>query len=127
MTAEQFWKDDPQLFVSFRTFYINKKEREANEIDYKCWLQGLYIHDGNTKISATLKQFLGNLIAAIFKKTKDNREIEKYPSKPYTIQEKEKREKAQSESKKSKYEKYESDLYYFSTLKKRYLETLKNK
>lgn len=46
MSAEEFWKDDPQLFVSYRTSFINKKKREMEENDYKCWLQGLYIHDG---------------------------------------------------------------------------------
>ena len=28
MSAEEFWKDDPQLFVSYRTSFINKKKRE---------------------------------------------------------------------------------------------------
>ena len=37
MSAEEFWKDDPQLFVSYRTSFINKKKREKDEIDYKCW------------------------------------------------------------------------------------------
>lgn len=127
MTAEQFWKDDPQLFASYRTFYINKKEKDSYELDYKCWLQGLYNYDGNTKTSASLKQFLGNLVAALFKKSKDSREIDKYPSKPYTIQEKEKQEEEKKKQQISKYEQYESDLYYFGTLKQRYLETLKNK
>ena len=97
MTSEEFWKDDPQLFVSYRTSFVNKKIREREENDYKCWLQGLYIHDGNGKLFTSLKQFIGNLIAGMFKGNKDNTKIDTYPSRPYTelakLQQKEKKEK----------------------------------
>ena len=76
MSAEQFWKDDPQLFVSYRTSFINKKKREMEEMDYKCWLQGLYIHDGNGKLFSSLKQFIGNTVASMFKGKKDNKQRE---------------------------------------------------
>ena len=86
MSAEEFWKDDPQLFVSYRTSFINKKKREAEEEDYKCWLQGLYIHDGNGKLVSSLKQLLINM----FSSNKDRTKIDQYPMKPYHLIEKEK-------------------------------------
>ena len=126
MSAEEFWKDDPQLFVSYRTSFINKKQREMEEIDYKCWLQGLYTHDGNSKLLSSFKQFIGNILS----KHKDNTKIETYPKKPYTELEKEKREseKKQQETKETKYENYQSSLIYFGTMKQRYLDKIsKNK
>lgn len=127
MTAEEFWKDDPQLFVSYRTYFINKKKNEMEEFDYKCWLQGLYIHDGNGKLFASLKQFIGNMIAGIFKGQKDNSKIETYPSKPYIELEKDKKIQKQKEAKNQKYEDYENSLIYYGTLKKQYLNRLKKK
>ena len=73
MSAEEFWKDDPQLFVSYRTSFINKKQRELEELDYKCWLQGLYIHDGNGKLFSSLKQLISNIVASFSKSKKDNK------------------------------------------------------
>ena len=35
MSADEFWKDDPQLFVSYRTSFINKKKREREEMEKK--------------------------------------------------------------------------------------------
>lgn len=121
MSADEFWKDDPQLFVSYRTSFINKKQREMEELDYKSWLQGLYIHDGNGKLNVSLKQFLGNM----FSKSPDRTKIDSYPSKPYTEQEKEK--KREEEKKNKQYEEYQSSLVYFGSLKQRYLEKLKQK
>ena len=127
MTSEEFWKDDPQLFVSYRTSFVNKKIREREENDYKCWLQGLYIHDGNGKLFTSLKQFIGNLIAGMFKGNKDNTKIDTYPSRPYTelakLQQKEKKEK----QKNSKYEEFENSLIYYGTLKQQYIDKLSNK
>lgn len=121
MSADEFWKDDPQLFVSYRTSFINKKKREMEELDYKCWLQGLYIHDGNGKINGSLKQFIGNM----FSKTPNRQKIESYPLKPYT--ELELQKKKEKEKKEEKYEEYQSSLVYFGSLKQRYLENLKQK
>lgn len=121
MSADEFWKDDPQLFVSYRTSFINKKQREVEEFDYKCWLQGLYIHDGNGKLNSSLKQFIGNMVS----KTPDITKIEPYPSKPYLEEEKEKK---QEQSKKEKqYEEYQSSLVYYGSIKQQYLEKLKQK
>ena len=121
MSADEFWKDDPQLFVSYRTSFINKKKREMEELDYRCWLQGLYIHDGNGKLNMSLKQMLGNM----FSKTPNLTPIEPYPSKPYTEQEKE--IKKEQDKKEKQYEEYQSSLVYFGSLKQRYLEQLKQK
>lgn len=45
MTEKEFWRDDPNLFSSYRTFYINKFKRQ-NEIDNNnAWLFGLYTHN----------------------------------------------------------------------------------
>ena len=127
MSAEEFWKDDPQLFVSYRTSFINKKKREMEEFDYKCWLQGLYIHDGNGKLLSSLKQFIGNMVS----KRKDTKKIPTYPIKPYIELEKEERKKQIEEKKKKEkndnYDNYQSSLIYFGTMKQRYLEKLQKK
>ena len=121
MSADEFWKDDPQLFVSYRTSFINKKQREMEELDYKCWLQGLYIHDGNGKLNMSLKQMIGNM----FSKTPNASKIDPYPSKPYTEQDKEK--KKEEEQKNKQYEDYQSSLVYYGSIKQRYLEKIKQK
>ena len=127
MSAEQFWKDDPQLFVSYRTSFINKKKREMEEMDYKCWLQGLYIHDGNGKLFSSLKQFIGNTVASMFKGKKDNKQIESYPKKPYMELEKERRKEEIEKKKKQNYQDFYNSLIYFGTMKQRYLDNLKKK
>ena len=127
MSAEEFWKDDPQLFVSYRTSFINKKKREMEEIDYKSWLQGLYIHDGNGKLMASLKQFLTNILASLSGKPKDTKEIPTYAKKPYTELEKEKQKQDEEQTKKDRYKEYENSLVYFGTLKQQYIDRLKNK
>lgn len=127
MSAEQFWKDDPQLFVSYRTSFINKKKREMEEMDYKCWLQGLYIHDGNGKLFSSLKQFIGNTVASMFKGKKDNKQIESYPKKPYMELEKERRKEEIEKKKKQNYQDFHNSLIYFGTMKQRYLDNLKKK
>ena len=127
MSAEEFWKDDPQLFVSYRTSFINKKKREMEELDYKCWLQGLYIHDGNGKLFNSLKQFLHNIVASMFKGSKDNSKIEPYPSKPYYELEKENQLNKKLQEKKLKYKEFEDSLVYFGTLKQQYINKIKKK
>ena len=127
MSAEQFWKDDPQLFVSYRTSFLNKKKREMEELDYKCWLQGLYIHDGNGKLFSSLKQYLGNLVASMFKGRKDTTKIDTYPKKPYTELQKDKEQEEIEKKKKQSCEQFRQDFIYFGTMKQRYLETLKKK
>lgn len=123
MSAEEFWKDDPQLFVSYRTSFINKKKREIEEADYKSWLQGLYIHDGNGKLTLSLKQFIGNMMS----KTKDNTEIGTYPSEPYNIKNNKNNNQNNNEIKETKkQEEYRNSLLYYGTIKARYLEKMKS-
>jgi len=130
MSAEEFWKDDPQLFNSYRISFIKRKEREMEEEDYKSWLQGLYIYDGNGKLFATLRQFISNTLASMFKGKKDNTKIDVYPSKPYFELKKEeeaKKKKEQEEKERNKkYENFENSLKYYGAMKQRYLEKLKN-
>lgn len=123
MSAEEFWKDDPQLFVSYRTSFINKKKRELEETDYKCWLNGLYTHDGNGKLFSSLKQFISNMLS----KTKDRNKIDTYPNKPYSELEKDKTKEEINKKKENNYNEFQNSLSYFGTMKQRYLESLKNK
>ena len=129
MSAEEFWKDDPQLFNSYRISFINKKEREMGEEDYKSWLRGLYVYDGNSKLFATLRQFITNTLAGMFKGQKDNTKIETYPSKPYfeLKKEKEKKEQMQELEKNEKYKNFENSLIYYGTMKQRYLKKMESK
>ena len=127
MSADEFWKDDPQLFVSYRTSFLNKKQREIEEWDYKCWLQGLYNHNGNGILFNSLKQFINNIIAGMFKGKKDTTKIDAYPSKPYNELEKEQNKQKKEEERKNKYKEYENSLIYYGTMKKRYLEELQKK
>ena len=126
MSAEEFWKDDPQLFVSYKTAFISKKKRELEESDYKSWLLGLYIHDGNSRLFAGLKQFIGNMVS----RHKDTTKMGTYPTKPYFELEKEKNiEKEQTKkeetSREIKYKNYENSLVYYGTMKQRYLDNIK--
>lgn len=127
MSADEFWKDDPQLFVSYRTSFLNKKQREMEELDYKCWLEGLYIHDGNGKLFASLKQFLGNIVAGFTKGQKNHTQIDTYPKKPYGELKKDSELKEKENKKKMEYDKFQEDFAYFGSIKQRYLEHLKNK
>ena len=128
MSADEFWKDDPQLFVSYRTSFLQKKQRELEEEDYKSWLRGLYVHNGNGLLFASLKQFISNTVASLFKGSKDNKKLDTYPVKPYSELEKDKNKERIEMAKEEKYKKFESDLVYFGTLKKQYLDKLtKNK
>lgn len=127
MSADEFWKDDPQLFVSYRTSFINKKKREKEEEDYKSWLNGLYTHHGNGLLILSLKQFLSNLVASFVKGKKDNTPIDTYPEKPYSELAKEEETKKIKEKKENKYKEYENSLVYFGTMKQRYLDKIKNK
>ena len=44
MSSTEFWEDDPQLYWSYRTFYL--KQREVEELDrkYNSWLLGSINH-----------------------------------------------------------------------------------
>lgn len=124
MSAEEFWKDDPQLFVSYRTSFINKKKREMEELDYKCWLQGLYNYDGSNKLMGSLQKLLINILRSFSKKPMDKTEIGTYPKKPYIELEKEKREK---KNKNISYTQYQESIMYQGSLKQIYLKRLEEK
>ena len=121
MSAEEFWKDDPQLFVSYRTSFVNKKKKEIQEMDYKSWLNGLYVHEGNGKLLCALKQFITNMLS----KTKDRTKIDSYPKKPLLELEKDKKKEQNIKQLQHKY--FESNLAYIATMKQRYLDKLTNK
>lgn len=127
MSAEEFWKDDPQLFYSYRTSFINRKKREMEEEDYKSWLRGLYIHNGNGLLFSSLKQFLGNVVAGFCKGKKDNAKLDTYPAKPYSELQKDKEKEKIENVKEEKYKKFENDLVYYGTLKQQYIERMKKK
>lgn len=120
MSANEFWKDDPQLFVSYRTSFFNKKKRELEEWDYKSWSIGLYNYDGNSKLNALLRQQLGNMFAKVPNKEK----IDGYTPKPYSEIEKEKNNKEQVDN---KYQTYQNSIIYFGSIKKVYTDKLLNK
>ena len=42
MSSKEFWEDDPQLYWSYRTFYLKKLQAETEMINYKGWLYGSY-------------------------------------------------------------------------------------
>lgn len=122
MSSEEFWKDDPQLFVSYRTSFINKKKREMEEVDFKCWLVGLYIYDGNNKINASLKQLLINM----FSDKKNKEPIESYPTEPFFYKQeqknKQKEEDKEQLERQKRFEEYQNSLNYYGSLKQRYLD-----
>ena len=69
MSSKEFWEEDPQLYWSYRTFYLKKMQLEAEELNYKSWLYGSYSH---LAVSIALNN--------AFSKKKL-----KYPEKPYGL------------------------------------------
>ena len=120
MSADEFWKDDPQLFVSYRTSFVNKQKRRSEEMDYECWLQGLYVYDGNSKLTASLRQTISNIMA----KQPSHDKIDTYTKKPYSEIEKEKKLKKEE---KRDYKNYQSSLIYYGSLKQIYLDKMLKK
>lgn len=77
MTSEEFWRDDPKLFSSYQSAYLNKTKRENEKINYSNWLQGLYNYDGFEK---SLVDFGYGFLAG-----KKNPNKETYPNQPYDL------------------------------------------
>ena len=73
MTEKEFWEDDPQLYWSYQTFYLKKKEMEIEENNYNAWLQGIYV------LSA-----LNQSLSGVFGKGKGTKI---YPEKPLNFNE----------------------------------------
>ena len=69
MSSKEFWEDDPQLYWSYRTFYLKKMQSEIEMINYKGWSYGSY-------------DFLAVSIALnnAFSKNKET-----YPEKPFDL------------------------------------------
>lgn len=123
MSSDEFWRGDPQLFVSYRTSFLNKKKREKEELDYKCWLQGLYNYDGNGRIIKSLKQLISNIVASFTKSPKDMQKIESYPKLPYSQLYKQKEE----EKEKNTYDNYKNSLIVQGSIKQIYLNKMMKK
>lgn len=104
MTSEEFWKDDPRLFSSYQTAYINDKKREIEERNYSNWLQGMYIYDGLTK---SLTSFGYGFLAG-----KRNPNDSSYPNKPYDLSGKTKLDK-----KKEKAKENQANLNFWARIK----------
>ena len=86
MSSKEFWEEDPQLYWSYRTFYLKKLQEETETIDYKNWLNGSYNY---LAVSIALNN--------AFSKKK-----EKFPEKPFSAKEKNKNTKLQAELEKEK-------------------------
>jgi len=108
MTSEEFWKDDPKLFSSYRKAYVEKTKREYSLINYSNWLQGLYIYDGFKK---GLTDFGFSFIAG-----KQNPKRETYPSEPYDLFGD--KENEQLKKKKIEQKKNQQNLVFWATIKK---------
>lgn len=83
MSSKEFWEDDPQLYWSYRTFYLKKMQQEAETINYKSWLNGSY---SNLAVSIALNN--------AFSKKK----VE-YPKEPYTSKKQKNKQKTKLEKK----------------------------
>ena len=40
MSSKEFWEDDPQLYWSYRTFYLKQREVANEDLKYETWLKG---------------------------------------------------------------------------------------
>lgn len=76
MTSSEFWEEEPQLYWSYRIFYMQKQERDMEQADYVSWLEGMY---NNIAVSVSLGNAFGKQKA-------------KYVDKPATMQQKKKEE-----------------------------------
>lgn len=122
MTSEEFWKNDPELFNVFRTSFISKQKRQAEYDNYKCWLNGLYIHDGETVLNERLIISISKMLGDKKSSTSDRT----YPVEPYNF-DKEKKEKKKEVLKEKQNRDYHNSLLYFGRAKQRYLEELQKK
>ena len=72
MSSQEFWEDDPQLYWSYRTFYLKKLEEEAETTNYVAWLNGSY----------------NCLAVSIALNNGFNKQKAEYPTKPFGREEK---------------------------------------
>ena len=83
MSSEEFWEDDPQLYWAYRTFYLKKLEEQEMQIDYQCWLNGLYVFNA-----------FSNVLGGMF--DKDKTKEYKYIEKPITMSKYEQEQKSKN-------------------------------
>ena len=121
MTSDEFWKDDPNLFASYRTFYINKKKNEYKEHNYKSWLNGLYIHDGNSILTQKLYKGIARLLGS--KPQSDKRS---YPTRPYELYKNEEIDNVKND-KENQQKEYFNSMNYYASLKKKFIEKIKER
>lgn len=75
MSSREFWEEDPQLYWAYRTFYLQKIKNEAEELNYKSWLEGSYTYLAvsialNNAFSKNKKEYPKELLGATKEKTK---------------------------------------------------------
>ncbi len=118
MSSEEFWKDDPQLFVSYRQAFMNKKKNEIEETNYKSWLQGLYIHEGNEVTRNRLSYDISRILGA-----KGQKPTATYLKRPIDLSDKETKdiEKEKEIKEKEYFRKYN----YFATMKQNFMNKIK--
>ena len=44
MSADEFWKQDPELFWAYRFSYYERRKFEEKKANHHAWLQGIYFH-----------------------------------------------------------------------------------
>lgn len=124
MTSKEFWEDDPNLFVSYRTSFINKKKREMEEINYTCWLMGAYNFDGNSKIEQNQTISISRMLGGKAHYSKDT-----YPSKPYDLangtNNSQNKKQTKEEQRQIMQKQYEQDCIFFSSIKQRFIDSIK--
>ena len=84
MTEEQFWDRDPNLAKYYRQAEEIRNERMNQEL----WLQGMYIYEALCDVSPILNAF-----------AKRGTKPHKYPDKPYSISEKQRKREVEDEEK----------------------------
>ena len=56
MSADEFWKQDPELFWAYRFSYYERRKFEEKKANHHAWLQGIYFHQA---LSVSLSNAFG--------------------------------------------------------------------
>lgn len=113
MTSDEFWKDNPDLFFSYRTSFILKEKRKAEYDNYVSWLNGLY----------NCKSF-----SVVYSNAWNKNSKETYFNYPLDVLKNEEKNKPSKEKQREILQKqYEQDCMFFSSIKQRFIETLSQK
>lgn len=121
MTSEQFWKDDPDLFVSYRKAFINKSKNEIEMYNYKSWLQGVYNHEGNEVTRSRLSYEILNMLGG-----KGKSPTRTYFEKPIDLTaKKNEKNKTNEQKKEEKRKEYFKEYNSFATMKQGFIEKIK--